>query len=140
MILLDINVISEAMNPRPDPRVLAWMDAQKPEELWTSTIVVAEVLSGLDLMPVGNRQQQLREKADRVFFSLFAGRVIDLDLTAARLYGTVLKIRRSMGRQIDEMDALIGATALANGASLATRNTADFEHCGIALVNPWLAD
>lgn len=115
------------------------MDTQAPEELWTSTIVVAEVLSGLDLMPHGNRQKQLREKADRVFLSLFAGRIVHLDLSAAALYGTVLKIRKSMGRPIDEMDALISATAMAHGATLATRNTADFEHCGIALVNPWLA-
>jgi predicted nucleic acid-binding protein len=98
------------------------------------------VLSGFDLMPEGNLQKQLRERTDRVFFGLFAGRIIDLDLASARLYGTVLRERKSMGRPIDEIDALIAATARANGATLATRNTADFEDCGIALVNPWLAD
>jgi toxin FitB len=137
MILLDTNLLSEAMNPRPDASVLAWIDAQRPESLWTCTIVVAEVLSGLGLMPDGIRQRKLREKAEQMFSLLFAHRVFDLNLDAARAYGTVLKARRSMGRPIDAMDGLIAATARVNGATLATRNIADFEHCGIPRVNPW---
>ena len=137
MILLDTNVISETMSPAPDPRVMAWIDSQEQDEMWTCTIVVAEVLSGLDLMPGGRRQVRLREMAERMFFSLFAGRIFDLDLAAARAYGRVLKIRTSIGRPIDDMDGLIGATAFIQGATLATRNIADFEHCGIPLINPW---
>ena len=139
MILLDTNVLSEAMSPRPEPQVMTWIDSQDPDELWTCTIVIAEVLSGLDLMPDGNRQTQLRIRAEHMFSKLFADRIFLLDLEAARVYGRVLKVRRSMGRPIDEMDALIAATALAHGATLATRNIPDFDHCGIPLVNPWLA-
>jgi hypothetical protein len=139
MILLDTNVLSEAMNLRPEPEVIAWIDSQDPDELWTCTIVIAEVLSGLDLMPDGNRQRQLRERAEHMFATLFADRILDLDLAAARAYGRVLRIRKSMGRPVDEMDALIAATALTHGATLATRNIPDFEHCGIPLVNPWQA-
>jgi toxin FitB len=139
MILLDTNVLSEAMNPRPEPVVVEWIDAQDPEELWTCTIVVAEVLSGLDLMPDGSRQKQLRERTEHMFATLFADRILNLDLAAARAYGRVLRIRNSMGRPVDEMDALIAATALAHGATLATRNIPDFERCGIPLVNPWQA-
>jgi len=138
MILLDTNVLSEAMQPRPEPAVMAWIDSQDPDELWTCTIVVAEVLSGLDLMPEGKRQQQLREKAEQMFSTLFADRIWAFDQAAARAYGAVLKTRKAMGRPIDEMDALIAAIALTNGATLATRNIPDFECCGIPLVNPWL--
>ena len=138
MILLDTNVISEVMQPRPEPAVMAWIDSQDPDELWTCTIVVAEVLSGLDLMPEGKRQQQLREKAEQMFSTLFADRIWAFDQAAARAYGAVLKTRKAMGRPIDEMDALIAAIALTNGATLATRNIPDFECCGIPLVNPWL--
>ena len=138
MILLDTNVISEAMNPMPDLQVMEWIDSQDPEQLWTCTIVVAEVLSSLDLMPGGNRQKQLRERANHMFLNIFAGQILDLDLAAASVYGRVLRIRKSMGRPIDEMDALIAAIALAHSATLATRNIPDFEHCGIPLVNPWL--
>jgi predicted nucleic acid-binding protein len=135
MILLDTNILSELMKPRPDPSVMAWIDSQDEHELWTCTIVVAEVLSGLDLMPEGKRRDQLRDKAEHMFSNLFADRI--LDLKAARTFGAVLKSRNGVGRPVDEMDALIAATSLANDATLATRNTPDFEHCGITLVNPW---
>jgi predicted nucleic acid-binding protein len=138
MTLLDTNVLSEVMQLRPEPAVMAWINAEEPEELWTCAIVVAEVLSGLDLMPAGKRQQQLREKAESMFSTLFADRILPFDEAAARVYGAVLRTRRSLGRPIDEMDALIAATALAHGSALATRNISDFEGTGIALVNPWL--
>jgi hypothetical protein len=137
MILLDTNVISEPMNPNPSAPVMAWIASQEPSQLWTCTIVVAEILSGLDLMPGGRRQRQLREKAAYMFSALFTGRIFDFDQSAARVYGAILKTRKALGRPVDEMDALIAAIALANGASLATRNTSDFENCGIQLVNPW---
>ncbi len=137
MILLDTNVLSEVMLLRPEPAVMAWIDSQEPDGLWTCTIVVAEVFSGLDLMPAGKRQEQLREKAEFMFSALLAGRIFPFDQAAARVYGSVLKTRKTLGRPIDEMDALIAATALACGATLATRNTPDFEGTGISLVNPW---
>ena len=140
MILLDTNVLSEVMRPKPNPAVLTWVDSQELTGLWTCTIVVAEVLSGLDLMPAGNRKERLGEKAEQMFSNLFTDRVLNFDQLAARIYGTVLLKRRNRGRPIDEMDALIAATALAHGATLATRNTADFEDCGVELVNPWEAD
>jgi hypothetical protein len=136
-ILLDTNVLSEAMTLVPKPEVMAWIDSHHEIELWTCTIVVAEVLSGLDLMPGGKRQIQLREKAEQMFLTLFADRILDFDQAAARVYGTILRTRKTIGRPIDEMDALIAATALANGATLATRNIADFQNCGIQLLNPW---
>ncbi|MGH9599771.1 MAG: type II toxin-antitoxin system VapC family toxin [Terracidiphilus sp.] len=137
MILLDTNVISEAMKLKPDPSVMAWVNGLKPGELWTCTIVVAELFSGLDLMPAGKRQRQLREKAGYMFAALFAGRIYNFDESAARVYGAILKARRAVARPIDEMDALIAAIALANGATLATRNIAHFEQSGVLLVNPW---
>jgi len=137
MILLDTNVLSEVMKPRPDPSVLAWIDSQDPDDLGTSMIVVAEIISGLDLMPVGNRQSQLRQKAEYMFSEFFRGRIFALDLPAARAYGIVLKTRKAARKPIDEMDALIAATAFANGASLATRNISHFENCGVRLFDPW---
>lgn len=139
MILLDTNVISEAMKLRPDETVMTWIDSREPDGLWTCTIVVAEMLSGIDLMPIGNRQRLLRDKAELMFANIFEDRILSFDQTAARAYGAVVGRRKAVGRPIHEMDALIAATALANRATLATRNTADFEDCGIELVNPWQA-
>jgi hypothetical protein len=137
MILLDTNVISEAMKPMPEPSVMAWLNAQNTAELWTSTIVMAELYSGLELMPAGKRQRQLFERAELMFDRFFGARILPLDLAAARAYGVVLKARRAKGLAIDEMDALLAATALAKGAALATRNASHFQSCGIRVLNPW---
>jgi hypothetical protein len=137
MILLDTNVISEAMRPSPEPAVMAWLNSRNTAELWTSTIVVAEVYSGLDLMPAGKRQRQLVERADLMFDRFFGTRILAFDLSAARAYGAVLKSRQAQGLPIDEMDALLAATALANGSALATRNVSHFESCGVHVLNPW---
>ena len=88
-------------------------------------------------MPSGRRQQLLREKMEQLVPTLFVNQVLAFDLPAARAYGPILVARRALGQPIEEADALIAATALAHGATLATRNTSDFENCGIELVNPW---
>jgi hypothetical protein len=137
MIVLDTNVISEVLRPIPEPAVLDWLRLMRRSELWTSSIVVAELFSGVDLMPAGKRQQTLREKMEQMVSTIFTGRILTFNSDAARAYGPILATRQRMGRPIDEMDALIAAATLANGATLATRNIADFEHCGIPLVNPW---
>jgi hypothetical protein len=137
MILLDTNVISEAMKPAPEPMVMAWLNSQNTAELWTSTIVMAELYSGLELMPAGKRQLQLVERAELMFDRFFGPRILTLDLPAARAYGVVLKARRAKGLSIDGMDALLAATALSNNAALATRNASHFQSCGIRVLNPW---
>jgi hypothetical protein len=137
MILLDTNVISEIIRARPDPAVSTWLRARPREEFWTASVVLAELLSGIDLMPAGRKQRALREAVEGMIAEDFRGQILKFDVPAARHYGQILATRQHIGRPIKEMDALIAATALANGASLATRNTSDFENCGIQLVNPW---
>ena len=138
MILLDTNVISELMRPDPDRAVLAWFDTHADGEAWTSAVVVAELLSGIDLMPSGRRQRTLREHVEAMIAEDFLGRILDFDLEAARHYGRILAVRQRMGRPIDEMDAEIAAIARVHGATLATRNTDDFYECGVTVVNPWI--
>ena len=137
MILLDTNVISEMMRLRPEPVVAAWLDKQPQEELWTASVVLAELLSGIELMPAGRKQTALRDAVEEMIADDFRGQVFRFDVPAARRYGQILSARKRIGRPIREMDALIAATALSHRAALATRNTSDFEDCGIELVNPW---
>jgi predicted nucleic acid-binding protein len=137
MILLDTNVISEMMRERPDRAVSNWLRANPRKEFWTSSVVIAELISGVDLMPEGRKQEMLREAIEGVIAEDFKGQILKFDVSAARHYGHVLLMRQLIGRPIREMDALIAATALANDAVISTRNTSDFEHCGITLVNPW---
>jgi predicted nucleic acid-binding protein len=140
MIVFDTNVISETMRPAPEATVLRWVRSIPHREIWTCTVVLAELFSGVDLMPTGKRQQPLREKMEQLVPALFLNQNLTFDLSAARDYGPILATRKASGRPIDQFDAQIAAIAKANGATLATRNTADFEDCGIELVNPWEAD
>jgi predicted nucleic acid-binding protein len=127
------------MRIRPEPVVSAWLDSQPEEELWTSSIVIAELLSGIDLMPVSPKQRALREAVEDMIAQDFGGRILKFDMNAARHYGEIFSHRQQIGRPIKQMDGLILATAKAHGATLATRNIPDFEHCGVPLVNPWQA-
>ena len=136
MILLDTNVISEIMRERPDPVVRSWLRAHARNEFWTSSIVVAELLSGIDLMPPGGKQTELRAAVEGMITQDFNGQILKFDLHAARHYGKILSYRRTIGRPISEMDALIAATAKTNGAKLATRNISHFESCGVDLIDP----
>ncbi len=137
MILLDTNVVSEVMRKRPDQAVRAWLKALPKRELWTASFVIAELLSGIELVPAGRRKEVLREAIEALIAEDFRGQVLKFDVSAARHYGQILALRRQMGRPIREMDVLIAALAKSNDATLATRNLRDFEHCGIHLVNPW---
>jgi predicted nucleic acid-binding protein len=139
MILLDTNVISELMKPRPEPAVSRWLEGIPRDECWTSSVVVAELLSGIESMPSGRRQRALREAVEGMIAEDFSGRIFSFDLDSARRYGQILSARQRIGRPISQMDAQIAAIAQAHKATLATRNTCDFEDCGIELVNPWRA-
>lgn len=137
MILLDTNVISEMMRDEPDGRVAAWMGSQKSLHLTVSTITLAEIQRGLKRLPVGKRRKVLEASFAEFIARGFEGRVLAFDEAAARIYGDVCAQRESKGLHADPVDLMIAATAKASDAGIATRNTADFEHCGIKLINPW---
>ena len=137
MILLDTNVISEIMRPVPEPAVIAWVQSLPRKEFWTSSVVVAELLSGIDLMPSGHKQEGLRKAVEEMLAEDFHGQILNFDLAAARCFGQILSARQRMGRPINEMDAQLAATARVHGAAIATRNIKDFMACDLVLVNPW---
>jgi predicted nucleic acid-binding protein len=138
MIILDTNVISEAMSPAPNSNVSRWLSGQLTSQVFTTAISLAEILYGIELLPTGKRRSGLFVTAESMFAKLFAGRILTFDGPAARAFAPIAVNRRSSGRPITLFDAEIAAIAQANGAVLATRNTVDFEGCGVRLVNPWL--
>jgi predicted nucleic acid-binding protein len=137
MIVLDTNVLSEIMRPEPSPRVVAWMGAQSAADVYTTSITEAEVLHGLMLLPSGKRRDALETAATSMFEEDFAGRILGFGSDAAPLYARIASDRRRAGRPISHFDAQIAAIARLAGAALATRNTADFEGCGLHVVDPW---
>lgn len=136
-ILLDTNVVSELMRPMSSPAVLNWISKQPALHLYTSSITVAEILYGIEVLPHGQRRRELLEGAERMLTKVFAGRILAFDEAAARSFSQIAAHRRRNGRPIAEMDAQIAAIASVHDALLATRNTSDFEQCGVRLINPW---
>jgi toxin FitB len=136
--ILDTNVVSEPMLALPSAVVQTWWARQQPRTLFIAAVTVAEVLYGIELLPQGKRRVALLAGAELMFGRVLAGRILSFDADAARAFAAIAANRRRQGRPIADLDAQIAAIARSRGAILATRNTADFEDCGIRLVNPWL--
>ena len=137
MIIVDTNVISELMRGEPHPAVLAWVAAQPRALLFTTHINQAEILYGIGALPEGRRRMALAATA--MFAEDFAGRILPFEAGAAARYPEIVLARRHAGNPIEKFDALIAATALAAGASIATRDTGGFAGCGLTVINPWTA-
>ena len=137
MIVLDTNVVSELMRPAPDAGVRTWLAAQDPLLLAITTITIAEIQRGIVRLPNGARRRSLEQRFGAFVEEAFSGRVLPFDRDAAFACGAVSAARERKGLHADIVDMMIAAIARCAGASLATRNTSDFEECGVALANPW---
>ena len=139
MIVLDTNVLFEALKPTPSGEVLRWLAAQSTASVFTTTITMAEVLYGVEALPSGKRRTRLLAAVESMFAEQFEGRVLPFDEEAARLFASIVASRNAADRPISQMDAMIAAIVRSNRAVLSTRNTADFDRCGIQVINPWAA-
>ena len=139
MILLDTNVVSEIMRPHPDARFAAWMQAQPVPPIFTTAITAAEIFKGIEIMASGRKRQELLEVAESFFHIDMASRVLPFDSAAAHWFAEIFATRRRKGLAAQPLDVQIAAIAREHKAVLATRNTSDFEECGIELINPWKA-
>ena len=137
MIILDTNVISELMRPRPDPTALTWSFRQPRNRVFTTAVSEGELRYGLAKLPAGARREELRRAADRTFGDLIQGRILPFDSEAAQCFAAVMAKRRSAGRKISFADAQIAGIALSRNAVIATRDQGDFADCGIELIDPW---
>jgi toxin FitB len=137
MVILDTNVVSELMRPVSSPAVLKWLSRQYAPELYSTTITLAEILYGIELLPDGKRRSELLAGAERMFTNVLAGHIFAFEDQAARAFAPIASARRKRGKPMAELDAQIAAIASVHGAGLATRNTSDFEDCGLRLINPW---
>ena len=137
MILLDTNVLSELMRPEPNARVLEWLAAQPAQSLFTTSITQAEILHGVMLLAPGKRRDAFAAAAQAMFAEEFAGRIVGFGSDAALPYARIAADRRQAGRPISHFDAQIAAIARCSGAAVATRNVADFEGCGVEVLDPW---
>jgi predicted nucleic acid-binding protein len=136
MIVLDTNVISEIQGRLNSERILTWLNGFEIESLFLTTISIGEMYYGLHLLDEGRRKASLLADFARIEAD-FAGRVLGFSIEAARRYGALAAARRNIGRSMETKDAMIAAICLTHGATLATRNTKDFEGLDLKLVNPF---
>lgn len=137
MILLDTNVISAVMQRRPEPAVLAWLDAQASDSLWISSVTLFEASFGIASMPDGRRRAALQQAFEALVAEDLAYRVAAFDVAAAECAAGLSAQRKSQGRPVDIRDTFIAGIALSHGATIATRNVRHFEGPTVPVVDPW---
>jgi toxin FitB len=137
MFVLDTIILSAMMRLQLEPRVAAWIAAQRADLLFTTSLSQAEILSGLAIMVEGRRRLDLQAAARLMFLEDFDGRVLPFDTEAAVAYASICASRRRVGRPAATLDLMIASVAQSRGASVVTRDTSGFEGCGLTLVNPW---
>lgn len=135
--MLDTNVVTELMRPTPDLKLRAWLVGLGATPLATSAVTIAEIVFGLARLPEGKRRSDLMERFDAMIFGPTTVPVLGLDAQAGRLAGEFRALRESLGLGSSPSDMMIAGVAMANGASLATRNVDDFSGLPISVVNPW---
>ncbi|WP_186374236.1 PIN domain-containing protein [Roseomonas gilardii] len=134
--LLDTNIISNVIKPAPSEALLAWMADQSDQDLYISSLTVAEIRRGILEKPTGKRRQQLE-----TWFSgpegpqaLFAGRVLPFDEKAGLMWAKLMADGKARGRPRSALDTIIAAVGSANECVVVTDNEKDFQ--GIEIINP----
>jgi len=137
MIILDTNVVSEIMLPKPDESVTRWLDRQPPTSIWITSVTVFEVRFGLETMAVGKRRTFLMASFERWLGEVVQKRIASYDEAAARRAAELAADRQIRGRPGELRDTMIAGIVLASHAKLATRNVKHFEEIASSVVNPW---
>lgn len=133
MILLDTNVVSEAMKPAPDEAVRAWLDEQAAETLFLSSVTIAELMFGIGALPDGKRKDKLTDGV----MELFTDRILPFDIDAARHYADLAVKARTAGKGFPTPEGYIAAIAAAKGFVVATRDTSAFDAANVEVIDPW---
>jgi toxin FitB len=137
MFVLDTNVLSEIMDPKGAPEVLAWCDPIPRSDLFTTALCQAEVLYGIAIMAKGRKRESLIAAADTMFAEDFRGRILPFDDRAAGHFAVIFATLKRRGKPIRIVDAQIAAIVRARGMIVVTRNTKDFKNYEIGILSPW---
>lgn len=137
MLIFDTNIISETMRPAPNPDIVQWINDQPSDSVWTTSITVFEILTGIEKLPDGKRKRRLRAMFEICLVEDFHGRVIEFDINAASAAAALAAQLHRAGQTVDMRDLQIAGIAVAKKAILVTRNVKDFQQMNLPLINPW---
>ena len=135
--LLDTNVISDTVRPRPDKTVLNWIESQSPRDLFLAVQTLGELVRGARKVREQSRREQFERWIEHDLARQFNGRILPFDASAAALWGRLMDDGDRAGRRPSAADAQIAATAIQHDLTLVTRNVKDFRNFDIRLLDPW---
>ena len=135
--LLDTCVVSEFTKPKPERKVLDWLNTLAPDQTYLSVVTLGEIQMGISNLASSNRRTQLEQWLGTELLAQFAGRVLPLDSETLLVWGKMTAQLKQQGKPMSVMDSLIAATALHHNLALVTRNVSDFEQTNVSLFNPW---
>jgi predicted nucleic acid-binding protein len=135
--ILDTNVISELVAPRPNPKVIAWIQSIDPHQVFLSVIAIGELKKGIEKMPDSGRKEILGQWLREDLLVRFENRLLSINTETMLVWGKLIAQLEATGHPMSAIDSLLAATAAQWQFTLVTRNTAHFDNTGIPLLNPW---
>lgn len=132
--LIDTNIISELVKPRPNERVIKWFQTIDNENIYISVLTLGEIRKGADQLTDGSKKEKLRQWIENDLPNWFRERILPINLEVADRWGRLLA---ELGRPLPAIDSLIAATALHFDLALVTRNDKDFKYQGLEVINPF---
>jgi toxin FitB len=135
--LLDTNCISEVVRINPEPHVMAWIEAADESLLYLSVLTLGEIRKGLAALSQGKRRTQLETWLDVELRARFSGKILPVDTHVADRWGWLAATAKRAGKPLAVIDGLLAATALHHNLTLVSRNTSDFAHLAVPVLNPW---
>jgi toxin FitB len=137
VIVLDTNVVSELMRPKPDVKVTDWLNGLSRPEVWITAISVFELRFGIEIHAKGQRRSLLEDSLTRILEVGFHDRILNFDEMAADAAALLSAKQRIMGRSKEVRDTFIAGIVFAHRADLATRNVRHFQGLEIRVIDPW---
>lgn len=138
-LLLDTNVISELRRPRPNARVREFIARQKLEDLFVSSVTLAEIRFGIESVSDLGRRAELSDWLEHRVRPMFGQRMLEVSEDVMFRWRLLVEEGRRQGHTVSQPDLIIAATALQHGLAVVTRDVADYQRARVPLLNPWLA-
>jgi len=135
--LLDTNVVSESMKPRPNQGVITWLENVNEDGVYISVVTLTELRYGIERLAPGTRRRRLDDWLQRELLLRFEGRIVPIDAIVADACGRLVARSEAAGRPIEPRDAFIAATAEVHEMTLVTRNASDFQPTIRSIFSPW---
>lgn len=137
MIVIDTNVVSEAMRPAPNTAVIAWLNGQDIQTLHLTAVSLAELRFGIARLDDGRSKTDLSGRLDMMLEQVFQGRILPFTAATAQAFADRMAVARRNGHAVGFQDGMIAASVAASGFSIATRDTSPFAAMGLPVTNPW---